>query len=40
VWAVVVVVVLPLFEFGVKDVDVVDDDAVEQPAELLGVDAV
>ena len=40
VWAVVVVVDLPFLEFGVEDVDVVDDDAVEQPAELLGVDAV
>lgn len=37
---VIVVVVLSLFEFGVEDVDVVDDDAIEQPVELLGVDAV
>jgi hypothetical protein len=40
VWTVVVVVVLPVFEAGVEDVDVVDDDAVEQSVELFGVDAV
>lgn len=39
VWPVVVVVVLPLFEFRVEDVHVVDHDAVEQAVELLGVDA-
>jgi Transposase IS116/IS110/IS902 family len=36
---VVVVEVLPLFEAGVEDVHVVDDDALEQPVELLRVDA-
>lgn len=38
--AMVVVVVLPLFEFVVEDVGVVDDDDVEQGVELFGVDAV
>lgn len=36
----VVVVVLPLAQFVVEDLGVVDDDAVEEPVELLGVDAV
>jgi hypothetical protein len=39
VGAVVVVVVLPLLEFLVEQAGVVFDDAVEQPVELLGVDA-
>jgi hypothetical protein len=37
---VVVVVVLPFFEFLVEQAGVVLDDAVEQPVELFGVDAV
>jgi hypothetical protein len=36
----VVVEVLPLAELVVEDLGVVDHDAVEQPVELLGVDAV
>ncbi len=40
VGATVVVVVLPLAQFVVEDLGVVDDDAVEEPVELLGVDAV
>ena len=36
----VVVVVLPLLELVVEDLGVVDDGAVEEPVELLGVDAV
>jgi hypothetical protein len=38
--AMVVVVVLPLAEFVVEDLGVVDDHAVEQGVELFGVDAV
>jgi hypothetical protein len=38
--AMVVVVVLPFSEFVVEDLGVVDDQAVEQGAELFGVDAV
>jgi hypothetical protein len=37
---VVVVEVLPLAELVVEDLGVVDDHAVEQAVELLGVDAV
>lgn len=37
---VVVVIVLPLFEFRVEDAHVVDDRTVEQPIELLGICAV
>jgi hypothetical protein len=36
----VVVVVLPLLKLVVEDLGVVDDDAVEEPVELLGIDAV
>jgi hypothetical protein len=36
----VVVVVLPLLELVVEQLGVVEDDAVEQAVELLGVDAV
>jgi hypothetical protein len=35
-----VVVVLPLLEFVVEDLGVVDDGPVEEPVELFGVDAV
>lgn len=35
-----VVVVLPLAQFLVEQLGVVDGDAVEEPVELLGVDAV
>ena len=35
-----VVVVLPFLELVVEELGVVDDDAVEEPVELLGVDAV
>lgn len=38
--AVAVVVVLPLFEFVVEDLGVVDDGAVHEPVERFGVDAV
>ena len=38
--SVVVVVILPLGELVVEQVGVIDDDAVEQAVELLGVDAV
>ena len=38
--AMVVVVVLPLFEFVVEDLGVVDDQAVEQGVELVNIDAV
>jgi 8-oxo-dGTP pyrophosphatase MutT (NUDIX family) len=38
--AVAVVVVLPLLQLVVEDLRVVDDQAVEHPVELLGVDAV
>jgi hypothetical protein len=40
VGAVVVVVVLPFVELVVEDLGVVDEGAVEEPVELLGVDAV
>jgi hypothetical protein len=40
VGAVVVVVVLPFAELVVEDLGVVDEGAVEEPVELLGVDAV
>ena len=40
VGSVVVVVVLPLAELVVEQVGVVDDDPVEEPVELFGVDAV
>jgi hypothetical protein len=40
VWAMVVVVVLPLLKFVVVDAGVVDEDSVEHAAELFGVDAV
>ncbi|GGL42233.1 hypothetical protein GCM10011588_66250 [Nocardia jinanensis] len=40
VGSVAVVIVVPLFEFGVEDVYVVDDDAIEKSIELLGADAV
>ena len=36
--SIVVVVVLPLLEAVVEEVDVVDDLAFEQPVELFGVD--
>jgi hypothetical protein len=36
----VVVEVLPFLELVVEQVGVVDDDAVEEPVELLGVDTV
>lgn len=39
VGAMLVLVVLPFLELGVEDVCVVDGDAVQQPVELLGVDA-
>ena len=39
-WAMVVVAVLPLFEFVVEDFGVVDDDSVEEGVELFDVDAV
>ena len=38
--AIVVVVVLPFAELVVEDVRIVDQDAVEEPVELLCVDAV
>jgi hypothetical protein len=40
VWAMVVAVVLPFFEFVVEDLGVVDDQAVEEGVELFSVDAV
>jgi hypothetical protein len=40
VWAMVVVVVLPLTQLVVEDLGVVDDDALQEPVELLAVDAV
>ena len=40
VWAVEVVEVFPFLEFVVEDFSGVDDDAVEESVELLGVDAV
>jgi hypothetical protein len=40
VGAMVVVVVLPFLELVVEDLGVVDDHAVEQAVELLGIDAV
>jgi hypothetical protein len=40
VGSVVVVVVLPLFEFLVEQAGVVFDDTVEQSVELFSVDAV
>jgi hypothetical protein len=32
--------VLPLLELGVENLGVVDDDPIEQPVELVGVDLV
>ena len=39
-WSIVVVIVLPLLELVVEQVDVVDESAFEESVELLGVDAV
>jgi hypothetical protein len=40
VWAIVVVVVLPFLESGFEQSGVVNDLALEEAVELLGVDAV